>query len=438
MTFKRDRLQEFLERTEGEPPPVFVGREDVLSDIRLAARQVWKGAGALAHGAAKTTRIIQGAPGAGKSSILAELKSRSLDGGDASSPRVLMLNSDMLEEDLPHILDLLRETGRLGQNEWIERGRKLMDRTKRQFQSVNVAAIGVELRKHHLGGLLALRESLPPERWARPVIVAVDEAQGLRPDRNSPHGLFLRGIHGGLSGLPVTQVLAGLGDTRDTVEKMHITRISADYQHDIGCFSAADISFLMMESCTHFGIDTIGHEERLEGLATLANGWPRHLHFALRALGRAALAADGDLTRVDWGTAAREATDGRRRYYERQRSDPMRDCNRLVAKVLRAVPDGDPAASGRRRNDIMKMIKETIADEPGYWVPDGWKVRDVFRHLVHQGALQRTGDGDRYHCPIPSFRRHLLEVGGLDPDMGMAPSLEAHRPDDPMDGHGAA
>ncbi len=420
MTFRRDRLQEFLERTEGEPPPVFVGREDVPSDIRLAARQVWKGAGAwrMAHGAAKTTRVIQGAPGAGKSSILAELKSRSLDDGDdASFPRVLVLNSDMLEEDLPHILDLLRETGRLGQNEWVERGRKLLERTRRQFQSVNVAAIGVELRKHHLGGLLALRESLPPEKWARPVIVAVDEAQGLRPDRNSPHGLFLRGIHGGLNGLPVTQVLVGLGDTRDTVEKMHLTHISADYQHDIGCFPAVDISSFMMESCAHFGIDAIGHEIRLEGLATLANGWPQHLHFALRALGRAVLAADGDLALVDWSAAARDLAGGRRRYYERQRSDPMRDCNRLVAKVLLAVPDVDPATPGRRRNDIMQVINETIADEPGYWVPDGWKARDVFLHLVHQGALQRTGDEDRYHCPIPSFRRHLLEVGGLDPDM---------------------
>lgn len=37
----------------------------------------------------------------------------------------------------------------------------------------------------------------------------------------------------------------------------------------------------------------------------------------------------------------------------------------------------------------MEMVRETIADGPGYWVPDGWKVRDAFRHLVHRGALWR-------------------------------------------------
>jgi len=61
------KLASFLKQTEGDPPPVFVGRTDVIDDIALAADQVWKDNCAVAHGSAKTTRIIQGAPGAGKS-----------------------------------------------------------------------------------------------------------------------------------------------------------------------------------------------------------------------------------------------------------------------------------------------------------------------------------------------------------------------------------
>ncbi|MCY4218006.1 MAG: hypothetical protein OXE56_01870, partial [Gammaproteobacteria bacterium] len=59
---QRKKLESFLKLTEGAPPPVFVGRAEVLNDIALAAEQVWKGSGADQHGAAKTTRIIQGAP----------------------------------------------------------------------------------------------------------------------------------------------------------------------------------------------------------------------------------------------------------------------------------------------------------------------------------------------------------------------------------------
>ncbi|MCY4273868.1 MAG: hypothetical protein OXE41_00480, partial [Gammaproteobacteria bacterium] len=59
---QKRELESFLELTEGDPPLVFVGRAEVLNDIALAAKRVWKGTGADQHGAAKTTRIIQGAP----------------------------------------------------------------------------------------------------------------------------------------------------------------------------------------------------------------------------------------------------------------------------------------------------------------------------------------------------------------------------------------
>ena len=70
---QKGELESFLVQTEGAPPPVFVGREGVIGDIALAAGQAWKGTGSGRRGMAKATRIVQGAPGAGKSSILNEI-----------------------------------------------------------------------------------------------------------------------------------------------------------------------------------------------------------------------------------------------------------------------------------------------------------------------------------------------------------------------------
>ncbi|MCY4228028.1 MAG: hypothetical protein OXF20_10140, partial [Gammaproteobacteria bacterium] len=69
---QKRELETFLRQTEGSPPPVFIGREGVLEDIALAAEQVWKDTGSGMRGMEKATRIVQGAPGAGKSSILNE------------------------------------------------------------------------------------------------------------------------------------------------------------------------------------------------------------------------------------------------------------------------------------------------------------------------------------------------------------------------------
>ncbi len=54
-----ERIREYLRQGEGAPPPVFVGRDAILADILKASRE--------SAGQPKMTRIVQGAPGAGKS-----------------------------------------------------------------------------------------------------------------------------------------------------------------------------------------------------------------------------------------------------------------------------------------------------------------------------------------------------------------------------------
>ncbi|MCY4051984.1 MAG: hypothetical protein OXF60_10910 [Gammaproteobacteria bacterium] len=55
---------------------------------------------------------------------------------------------------------------------------------------------------------------MPSNKWERPILLAIDEAQNLPADRNSPHWIFLRSLHDGEAGLPITLVLAGLGNTK--------------------------------------------------------------------------------------------------------------------------------------------------------------------------------------------------------------------------------
>ncbi len=310
----------------------------------------------------------------------------------------------MLEESVPRILALLREAGRLAQHEWLERGRDLLGSAAWRVESVSAGGAGISLSKEGLGGLLALREALPPGRWTRPIIVAIDEAPNLPPDRNSPTGILLRGIHGGETGLPLTLVLAGLGETADQANDLGLTR--GRRIHEIGALKPRDASYFMMESCRNFGMDPGPWGERLDALVRPCEGWPRHLHFALQALGQVALETDGDLSRVDWQLIEREADESRIRYYLGQQSRQMERSAGLVVGVMLSLN------TRSRISSVMKSMKPNDR-EAGWQLPKGMDAGDFLDHLIHQGALHRHED-KTITCPIPSFRTFLMEAGGLE------------------------
>ncbi len=401
--FEREKLQAFVMAGEKSPPPVFVGREDIIGDIEERGRLAWKSGARAAHGEAGATRVIQGAPGAGKSSILAELEFRSLKAGGERAPRVLFLTSEMLEESLPNVLARLEAAGRMERGEWFEHGRDLWTSAVKQVTSVSVAGAGIDLAQREWSGLEELRNALPPDRWVRPVIVAVDEAQNLPAEKNTPLGHFFRGIHNGRTGLPLTLVLAGLGDTGTVANQIGLTRGLKIRQ--LGCLDSGDSGKLMRRFCRHFRMDPEGQGERLDGLARDTEGWPRHLHIALQSLGREALTAEGDLSRIDWHLAASRAAEDRVRHYYSQQSPAMKDSKGLTASVMRDL-------DGRLdRADILGLIRTHVRDGTGHELPRSMSAHDFREHLVHQGALHERDDGS-FHCPIPSFRNFLIEAGG--------------------------
>ena len=259
--------------------------------------------------------------------------------------------------------------------------------------------------------------ALPPDRfapakWQAPVIVAVDEAQALHGPAHASHALFLRGIHEASADLPLSLVLAGLGDTRDAAHEMDLTRGTTI--HEVGGLDATDCATLMQGFCRHFGMDPAGHEARLDALAAPCEGWPRHLHFAMQALAEEAVRCEGKLARVDWARVGSEAAESRARYYQHQQSAAMQESEGLVAVVMSKL------AEGTRMAGALRLIEENVVDAvAGHRLPEKMTAKAFYTHLVHRGALQKRVDGT-VHCPIPSFRTHLVRAGGSDPDAGPA------------------
>ena len=407
--FDEKGLREFTEAGEKSPPPVFVGREGVISDILAAAERTRRPGGGR-QGEPGMTRVVQGAPGSGKSSVLAEIRSRLLGMENDAAPRLLTVSSTRLatEAGVSDVLAAIAAAARTGNKGWRAIGGDVFARIRRDVDGISVAGAGVTLRAQDIpdpAALAALERTLRGGTWPRPVILAVDEAQNLPPDKHAPAGRLFRGIHEADPGLPLTLVLAGLGDTPDRAGRMGLTR--GLKQHPLGGLSGGETEELMRGFCTRFGIESAGAEDRLAALASPCEGWPRHLHFALQAFGSATLAAGGDTARIAWDGVFAAAADSRRAYYRAQRDAAMRRSGNLVGAVMLGLD--------RRRSemDVIKIIERKASfslPEGGWSLPPGADAHSFFEHLVHRGALQMDEAG-RLHCPIPSFRSFLIDEG---------------------------
>ena len=254
--------------------------------------------------------------------------------------------------------------------------------------------------------LHALADRFAPAKWQAPVIVAVDEAQRLSGPKHAQYAMFLQGIHDASADLPLSLVLAGLGDTRDAAHEMDLTRGTTI--HEIDGLGATrrdrDADAGLLPAFRHR--PPTATRRVLDALAAPCEGWPRHLHFATQALAEEALRREGDLGRVDWDRIGTEAEESRTRYYQHQQSTAMREADGLTAAVLsRLTPD-------TKLSGALGLIEGLAVDQPGHRLPEGMTAKGFYTHLVHRGALQERADRT-IHSPIPSFRTYLVRAGGL-------------------------
>ncbi len=422
--FQRDALQDFVDDGAKDHPPVFVGREDLLGEILTNSRRALARVQAGKQAAPGNAIIIQGAPGAGKSSVLHELKSRS-DERDTS--RTVVISNAHLQRALPNVLRALAFAGAATQENWLRTVSQHGDSWIQKIGQVSAFGFGVGLKDSPdttpPQDLLSLEEQAPAETWQMPVILAVDEAQRLPLGTDTPHALFLQIIHDAATSLPITLVCAGLGDTQSRLRDLGLTH--GVRAHALGCLTLAEYTELLDRFCARFGMKMGACRERVLAVVHTTDGWPRHVHWAQQALAEAALAPDveGDLDRItDWHKVQARSDGLRHGYYATQFSTDMDSSRLLVGRVMFAVGKAQRLGQSLPRDKVVTLV-ETYAgseDAAGWRIPKGYDSESYVTHLVHCGALQMDSHSRSMTCPIPSFQSYIIRQGDLDP--GQLPS----------------
>ncbi|MXW48434.1 MAG: ATP-binding protein, partial [Gammaproteobacteria bacterium] len=288
----REGLTDYIRSFDRNAPPYYAGRKRLLSGIEDICGEIWEKHEQNLQQRKGLTRVIYGAPGAGKSSTLMFLQhawqqgvhmTADATGCERPGPTPVMLYSGsggilhslpMLCEDL---VDLVAP----------ERSKDLFVAFSETIRvssggSAGFVKGGIEREKttHYeavTAGLKTVAKLLPPEQWKRPVVIGVDEAQNLPGDRHSPVGELLQALHANDVNLPVLVVLAGLSDSRERISELGLSRLSKHSIYSMNGLDAAEIEELKEGFCVHFDIDLGNHADEFDALLQRTDGWAAHL-----------------------------------------------------------------------------------------------------------------------------------------------------------------
>ena len=387
--------------------PFFAGREEIVGHVEDACRQALEDCRS-GRGASGRTWLIQGAPGAGKTSLLRHLEERWRRRG-AESPSAVRIRLRHLADHASLAGAVAAAAGEAGLFRTSETRAARADASL-----VGLAAAGGS-RSTEIAPPPASLENLAAARpaacWARPACVMVDEIQAA----GRIHAECLRELHLGEHGLPVVPILAGLGNSQDVLdgEDIQLSRISPGFIVDLGRLEpheARESVRKFLDGC-RVAAPPARAEAWAEEIADLSDRWPQFLRSGIAALSAELAAAGGALASVDREAVVDRAARLREEAYGRRRSPNMEGSGALVAGLMRAA-----GPSGLSRSEALDAIRELDAGPGGparESLPEGASAGAFLEELIRKGALQR-GQGarrDRLACPIPSFRDFLLREG---------------------------
>ena len=304
----RHALKRLATTSDRTSPTVFVGRQAEFDLLDEAVQGT-------ARGETGHTVVVQGVPGAGKTSLLREYAARSMAAIDGPKPVIpVCLQADHLDASPAAIV---KEIDRYfhkfeASDVWQRRKNKLIAgaavlgkslfamATKKNFDEFREGAKSPE----SLGVALDDYVEFRFDRRDSIVVLLVDEAQSM--GNASRVGRHIRMLHSGATGH--TQVLLacfGLGDTESRLREQGLSRLASDHVRSIGVLSEDEAKHTVTKTLQTvlaghpFDSESFDEHQRNKWIDVAASAilaesgnFPHHLANGCRAFAQIAL-ADG-------------------------------------------------------------------------------------------------------------------------------------------------
>ena len=404
MTSIHDCLRAMIAEGERGDPRFFVGREEEIARVMAAAANPPPG------GPPGTTILIQGAPGAGKTALLAHLRRRVEQDAETGT---LLCGSAPGDDEVPGLYGELASL-------LIDAPPPTRRGASRRETRIEAAVPAVAR-----GGVTTSREDVPPTfhaareisrdrrgGWSpkRRVVFFVDEVQALRP--GGAVARLLLDLHTQAE-LPVLLVCAGLGSSQAALSAAELSRIGSVI--DLGALAgdeALDCAVRNIMDVVQRGVmaSDATIERWAEALARASDNWPRHLQVYLHAAWSELLGQDHpNLDQANLDAALKSGQRRRAKYYEARLN-----ASQTPLAVSMALHRQLSGGATLRREAALEVIDAAVEALP-MAARARWADRFQGNSERCLDALLRAGvvSLDAMNCcasPIPSFSAHILDA----------------------------
>ena len=428
----RESLGRLVVRGDRRSPLVFVGREAELAHLNEVVEAAVDGDPPLQT----NVRVVQGAPGMGKTALCEEFMRRTAARGERDGHQVIcapLHPSDLSTPPLT-LVKAISERINDAKGECVPRLRKkVMDATKGGVQAVqnffrSEGWAELKNKRHGLSDSSTLESCLDAFAqyvWAEglAIILMLDEAQNC--DVNSQQVKNnAQAIYNGRHRARMPLLCFGLPDTTQVLDQLKISRIPVQSVWDIGLLKPGEGREVIERTLDHAGLseandDWMAHvksmsmaagewrawrEALVDGLDEESDNFPQHLTSGVIAT------CKGVLKLVD-GRKPDEALmrgikamhrDGKREYYNgRLRSPALTNHRAAFGAICRlAEKSGNGLVRWDDALDIVAAGRQATVEDAD----------DILKAAISKGVLG-CDDNDDPDCiappPIPSMQTHL-------------------------------
>lgn len=351
------------------PARYFHGRRKILNNFNdLLSRAV------TVYG--RTTMLIQGAPGAGKTALLEELAIDAME----RKWDVFQINLDDLYNPV-HMAQTL--------------GKPYVSRKQTSIKA-DAKLVATEHIKEVAGdsSVSQVLENLNPDQG---VLLILDEAQRIVHFSDSQHKVSvmatLDNLHNGNINNPIILLAAGLGPTEEAFRTLGVSRFKAGCFVELGALGQGSARAVIHDWIRKEGSAKGEADGWIDAIVEKTHGWPQHISAYGDAAAKQIQRDHGEMTSAGLEVVYRLGAERREAYYKQRAKGISRKERSSLANLIDTIPLGD----GLDREEFETALSQEYDSE---------KAKSLFNKAVERGILH--SQDEIYIIPIPSMRNWLV------------------------------
>ncbi len=357
------------------PSEYFHGRQEIIDTFTSALKRYRAKKGG-------TTFLIKGAPGAGKTALLAVLSEKAQ--GEKWTVATINLKDLHNPASMAQALD------------------KSYNIDKQVALSYGVEFVG---RAHvkRIQGSARSEDILRNFALRRGLILVLDEAQrlGLIPDKSTEKtdvSDTLDKIHNGGLDKPIMLLAAGLGTTESAFKSLGISRFVGESLINLGRLDKESERKVIRDWIVKEGGAKGNPDPWIDAIAKETHGWPQHIISYVKPAVRYLKSNNRQMTDEGLRIVLEKGAEFRLQYY-RQRA---RGIDKRKRQVLAKTFSNSSLGETMEIDDIKSSFEQEYSKE---------EADSLFDKALKKGIIDERDDGD-YGIPIPSMQTWLIEEYG--------------------------